>query len=63
MSPRRCRGTLRGNTKDRNFAQLPILADLLQDAGCESEDVLKHLRSGGEHVRGCWALDIGLGKE
>ncbi len=48
--------------EDRNFAQLPILADLLQEAGCDCEEVLKHLRAGGEHVRGCWALDLVLGK-
>ncbi len=48
---------------DRAFDQLPILADALQDAGCHSEDILNHCRSEGPHVRGCWVLDLLLGKE
>lgn len=48
---------------DRTFDRLPILADLLQESGYDQADVLQHLRSGGEHVRGCWALDLILGKE
>ncbi len=48
---------------DRAFDRLPILADALQDAGCENADILTHLRSDGPHVRGCWALDLVLGKE
>jgi hypothetical protein len=48
----------------REFAALPILADALQDAGCDSADLLNHLRDPhAEHVRGCWALDLVLGKE
>lgn len=43
---------------DRSFDRLPILADLLQEAGCDQEEALQHLRSGSEHVRGCWALDL-----
>lgn len=48
---------------DRAFDRLPILADALQDAGCENDDILSHLRSDGPHVKGCWALDLVLGKE
>ncbi|QEL13870.1 hypothetical protein [Limnoglobus roseus] len=48
---------------DKSFDRLPILADALQDAGCEDENILNHLRSDGSHVRGCWALDLVLGKE
>ena len=48
---------------ERAFDRLPILADALQDAGCDSDDVLAHLRDPQEHVRGCWALDLVLGKE
>ncbi len=44
------------------FDRLPILADALQDAGCENDDILNHCRSEGPHVRGCWALDLVLGK-
>ncbi|MCE9560801.1 MAG: hypothetical protein K8U57_01975 [Planctomycetes bacterium] len=39
------------------FDQMPILADALQDAGCDNEDVLGHCRSEGPHVRGCWVID------
>jgi hypothetical protein len=46
----------------RAFDQLPILADALEDAGCNDEAILAHLRSGGPHVRGCWAVDVLLGR-
>lgn len=48
---------------DKAFDRLPILADALQDAGCENADILNHLRSPGPHVKGCWALDLVLGKQ
>ena len=48
---------------DKAFDRLPILADALQDAGCENADILNHLRSDEPHVKGCWALDLVLGKE
>src|SRR5262249_31068525 len=48
---------------DRTFDQLPLLADALEDAGCDNADLLSHLRGPGPHVRGCWALDLLLGKE
>jgi hypothetical protein len=47
----------------RAFEHLPILSDALEDAGCADESILSHLRSPGPHVRGCWALDLILGKE
>ena len=43
---------------ERTFAELPVLADALEDAGCSDEAILTHLRSDGPHVRGCWALDL-----
>jgi hypothetical protein len=46
----------------RAFAELPILADALEDAGC-NEAVLSLLRSPGPHVRGCWVVDLVLGKQ
>ncbi len=49
--------------EDRDWGLLPILADALLDAGCEDERILSHLRSPGPHARGCWALDLVLGKE
>jgi hypothetical protein len=47
----------------RDFSPMPILADALQDAGCDNEEILKHCRQPGEHVRGCWCVDHCLGKE
>ncbi len=47
----------------REFSAMPILADALQDAGCDNEDVLNHCRGPGPHVRGCWVVDLVLGKE
>ncbi len=52
-----------GIYEDRAFDRLPILADTLQDAGCDNEDVLTHCHSEGPHVRGCWVVDLLLGKE
>jgi hypothetical protein len=49
--------------EDRAFDRLPILADALEDAGCTNADVLNHCRGGGEHVRGCWVVDLLLGKD
>jgi hypothetical protein len=43
------------------FDLLPILGDALEDSGCNNREVLDHCRSGGEHVRGCWAVDLVLG--
>jgi hypothetical protein len=47
---------------ERRFSDLPILADALEDAGCADETILAHCRNGGEHVRGCWVVDLLLGK-
>jgi hypothetical protein len=47
---------------DRAFDRLPILADALEDAGCDNSDILNHCRQPGEHVRGCWVVDLLLGK-
>ena len=49
--------------EDRTFGHLPVLADALQDAGCEDPHVLDHCRNGGHHARGCWVVDgiLGLG--
>jgi hypothetical protein len=44
--------------EDRTFSHLPVLADALEEAGCDNSDILSHLRGGGEHVRGCWVLDL-----
>ena len=47
----------------RNFHAMPILADALQDAGCEDATILGHCRDENNlHVRGCWVVDLILGK-
>jgi hypothetical protein len=47
----------------RDFSALPIFADALQDAGCDNAAILDHCRGPGPHVRGCWVVDLVLGKE
>jgi hypothetical protein len=49
--------------QERTFDGLPILADALEDAGCHDADILGHCRQPGEHVRGCWVVDLILGKK
>lgn len=45
-------------------ASLPILADALEEAGCDEPAVLAHARDIHQpHVRGCWVVDLVLGKE
>ncbi len=44
-------------------ALLAILADALEEAGCNNTDILDHLRGLGPHVRGCWTVDLILAKE
>lgn len=56
-------GIAQGIYDDRAFDRMPILADALQDAGCENADILGHCRGEGPHVRGCWVVDLVLGKE
>ena len=43
--------------------RLAVLSDALEDAGCDNADILSHLRGPGPHVRGCWVVDLVLGKE
>jgi hypothetical protein len=49
--------------ESRDFSAMPILADALQDAGCDNADILDHCRGPGPHVRGCWCVDLVLGRE
>ena len=43
-------------------SRLAVLADALEEAGCQDLDILSHCRSGGEDIRGCWVIDLLLGK-
>jgi hypothetical protein len=47
---------------DRAFDRMPILADALEEAGCDNGEILEHCRGPGPHVRGCWVVDLVLGK-
>jgi hypothetical protein len=50
--------------ESRDFSAMPILADALQDAGCDSDEVLNHCRDAKQvHVRGCWVVDLVLDKK
>jgi hypothetical protein len=51
--------------EERDFSResMGVLADAVEEAGCQDADILGHLRSPGPHVRGCWAVDLLLGKE
>jgi hypothetical protein len=49
--------------EDWAFDQLPVLADALEDAGCADANILAHCRGPGPHVRGCWVVDLILGKQ
>ena len=51
-----------GIYEERAFDSLAILADALLDAGCDNEELMAHCRAAGPHVRGCWAVDLILGK-
>jgi len=48
---------------DLDAERLAVLSDALEDAGCSDAAILSHLRGPGPHVRGCWPLDLLLGKE
>ena len=48
---------------EKKFDRLPILADALEEAGCDDGELLAHCRGDRTHVRGCWAVDLVLGKE
>jgi hypothetical protein len=48
---------------DRTFDRMPALADALHEAGCGNDEILSHCRGSAPHIRGCWALDLVLGKQ
>jgi len=56
------RALAKGIYAERAFDRMPILADALEDAGCDHADMIAHCRGDGPHVRGCWVVDLILGK-
>jgi hypothetical protein len=55
-------GLARSMYQSRDFSPMPILADALEEAGCDNPDILTHCRGTSPHVRGCWVVDLVLGK-
>ena len=49
--------------ENKQYELMPILADALEDSGCNNENILLHCRGENKHVRGCWVLDGVLGKQ
>ena len=47
---------------ERAFDRLPIMADALEEAGCDDVDILDHCRAPGLHVHGCWVVELALGR-
>jgi hypothetical protein len=47
----------------RDFTDMPVLADALEEAGCTNQDILNHCRQSGVHVRGCWVVDLLVGRK
>ncbi len=56
------KGLAAGIQRDQAFDRFPLLADALEEEGCTDDELLLHLRIPAPHVRGCWALDLVLGK-
>lgn len=48
---------------DRSFGRMPEMAEFLHQAGCDNDEILRHCRGPGPHVRGCWVVDSILGKK
>jgi hypothetical protein len=48
---------------EKTFDLMPVLADALEDAGCTNQDLLRHCRQQEQHIRGCWLVDVILGKK
>jgi len=53
----------RGIHESGDFHAMPILADALQDAGCDDDGILDHCRQASPtHAHGCWVIDLVLGQ-
>ena len=49
--------------EDRDFSRMPELAIVMEESGCSNNNILDHCREPNEHVRGCWTVDLILGKK
>jgi len=47
---------------EHTFDTMPSLGDALAKAGCTDTAILDHCREPGDHLRGCWVLDLLLCK-
>lgn len=48
--------------ENEDFGDFAILGDLLEEAGCQDRQILSHCRTSKPHIKGCWLLDLLLGK-
>jgi hypothetical protein len=53
-------GLARGIRADQAFDRMPILADALEEAGCDERAILDHCRACQWHVMGCWVVEAVL---
>jgi hypothetical protein len=56
-------GIAQAISEERAFERLPILADALQEAGCNEPNILAHCHADVDHVCGCWVVDLLLARE
>jgi hypothetical protein len=61
-NPRRCCVPASKSARANASTRPPFLADALEEASCTNADILGHCRQRGQHVRGCWVVDLILGK-
>jgi hypothetical protein len=61
-APQECKRAENKSGLERRFHDLPVLVDALQVAGCTDADILDHCRQPGEHIRGCWVVDLLLSR-
>ena len=59
---REVRALADGIYAERAFDRMPSLADALEASGCTNAELIEHCRSAREHARGCWVVDLLLGK-
>jgi hypothetical protein len=56
-------GIARAMYEHRDFVALPVLAESLREAGCRDARIFRHCNEPGEHIRGCWVVDLVLQRE